>query len=98
MTDHGVHQVDYGIYHHNAVSPCHHCGAPNNAASETLGRGRPREDDFAICFTCGTESVYTGIGLATRAPTPEESDEFAQQAECVLAQSVIRAEKRKRDI
>ena len=50
---------------------CLGCGAPNDAASDTLGGDKPSEGDVTICIYCGHISVFN-TNLTLRNPTDEE--------------------------
>lgn len=69
-----------GVYRHPALS-CRACGATHNALTNADRGGPPANDgDFTVCFRCGVVAVLVigPLGVAMRAPSPEELLEFAQ--------------------
>jgi DNA-directed RNA polymerase subunit RPC12/RpoP len=56
---------------HVPKAKCLGCGAPNDAASDTIGGNKPSEGDVAVCMYCGHISVFNA-DLTLRNPNDEE--------------------------
>lgn len=56
---------------------CPTCGAKNDALTDIeLSGAQPKENDVTVCLYCSNFQIFTGQGLATRAPTDDEREEL----------------------
>lgn len=48
------------------------CGHPDEDFTAAEAGDLPRSGSVGVCAYCGTVTIFTGVGLLQRAPTPAE--------------------------